>query len=57
MAEDYRISSMGSGASRAHDVEEVLMDPGTFAAAALMEGVKFLYQQAGEFFSWWRPRQ
>ncbi len=33
------------------------MDPGTFAAAALMEGVKFLYQQAGEFLTAWRARR
>lgn len=35
-----------------------VMDPlSTFAAAALTEGVKFLYQQAGELLSAWRARQ
>jgi hypothetical protein len=33
------------------------MDPSAIAGAALMEGVKFLYQQAGEFLSAWRARR
>ncbi len=34
------------------------MDPlSAFAAAALTEGVRFLYQQAGEFLSAWRARR
>lgn len=34
------------------------MDPlGAFAGAAITQGVKFLYQQAGEFLSAWRARR
>lgn len=38
-------------------LDEASMDPlSTVAAAALTQGVKFLYQQAGEFLSAWRAR-